>query len=465
MTSFLLNGQPRTLHNIEPGRTVLEHLRLHERLTATKEGCAEGDCGACTIALGRPDTYGGLDFKAVNSCIMLATELDGCAAITAEGLAEHGALDATQEAIVESHASQCGFCTPGFVMSLYAYRQTPPLEQPLQAVYDALAGNLCRCTGYRPIVDAALAVPHRKEFRAHQWRTALDMLADEDEDNAPRSVEELDALMAQNPSAKLLSGGTDLGVAIAKHGNVPAALISLRRTGLGEIVVTADTLVVGATATYTEILPYLEQHFPAFAALVRRIGSVQIRNSGTMGGNVCNASPIGDSAPCLLALNATLNLRSAAGARRLPIGEFFTAYRKTALQAGEYLVSIEIPLPQPNETLFAYKIAKRFDQDISTVAAAFNVGVEDGTITTIRTGFGGMAATPKRAPAVEAALRGQPLSETSFDRAAAAIAQDFSPLSDFRATAAYRAQAAAGLIARLGAQLLQPVTVTDIWAL
>jgi xanthine dehydrogenase small subunit len=465
MTSFLLNGQPRRLHDIEPGRTVLEHLRLHERLTATKEGCAEGDCGACTIALGRPDGNGGLEFQAVNSCIMLASELDGCAAVTAEGLAEHGALDATQEAIVESHASQCGFCTPGFVMSLYAYRQAMPPARPLEAVYDALAGNLCRCTGYRPIVDAALAVPHRPEFRAHEWRLALQALASEDEALAPRSLEELDALLAHNPAAKLLSGGTDLGVGIAKHGNVPAMLISLRRAGLDEIVATPDALVIGATATYTQILPYLETHFPAFAALVRRIGSVQIRNAGTMGGNVCNASPIGDSAPCLLALNARLNLRSAAGARSLTVDEFFTAYRKTALRPGEYLVSIEIPLPRPGETLFAYKIAKRFDQDISTVAAAFNVRVVDGIITAIRTGFGGMAATPARAEAVEAALLGQPLTETSFAEAASALARDFSPLSDFRATAAYRTQAAAGLIARLGAQLLQPATFADIWAL
>jgi xanthine dehydrogenase small subunit len=470
MTSFVLNGQPRILDNAEPSRTVLEHLRLHERLTATKEGCAEGDCGACTIAVGKPDSNGGLKFQAVNSCILLASELDGTVVVTADGLASDGVLEQTQRALVDSHGSQCGFCTPGFVMSLFAHTQTPqPLDGKIKAdaIYDALSGNLCRCTGYRPIVDAAALLQHKADPRIHEWRATLDALVDDgDDDCAPRSLQALDSLLAQNPSAKLLNGGTDLGVGIAKYGNVPELLISLRRVaGLGVAMETNDALIVGATTTYSEMLPYLERHFPAFAALVRRIGSVQIRNLGTMGGNICNASPIGDAAPCLLALGAQLTIRSTAGRRSLPIDSFFVDYRKTALQPGEYLESIIIPFLQPDEKFFAYKIAKRFDQDISTIAAAFWMRIADRKISAIRSGFGGMAATPARATSVENALLGQTLSQSLFTKTTAVLSQDFSPLSDFRATAEYRQQAAAGLITRLGAQLLQPAQATDIWVL
>jgi len=465
MTSFLLNGTPRSI-NPEPGLTVLDHLRLHERLTGTKEGCAEGDCGACTIVIGRPcgET---LKFSAANSCIMLASELDGCAVVTAEGLAQSGILAPVQSALVDAHASQCGFCTPGFVMSLYAYTQNPiPENQDAKnaAIFDNIAGNLCRCTGYRPIIDAALSLNHHPDPRTATWCAKLDTLTPDT--NAPATLEELDAAYAATPIAKLIAGTTDLGVAIAKHGVVPAAMISLRRIAeLKTIDETATSLIIGATATYSEILPYLERHFPAFAALVRRIGAVQIRNFGTMGGNICTASPIGDSAPCLLALDAILHLRSSNGARKIKIDEFFLAYRQTAIRPGEYLTAIEIPLLKHEEKFFTNKISKRFEEDISTVAAAFKITIVNNIITEVRTGFGGMAATPARAKSVEAALINQKLTDATFTQAAKKISEDFTPLSDFRATAAYRSQVAAGVVRRLGAQLIKPETKVEIFAL
>jgi xanthine dehydrogenase small subunit len=372
-----------------------------------------------------------------------------------------------QNALVTAHASQCGFCTPGFVMSLYAYAQNPIPEteaEKTEAIFDNLAGNLCRCTGYRPIIDAAMSLNHHPDPRTESWAAKLATLTVDT--TAPATLEELDSAYAATPTAKLVAGTTDLGVAIAKHGTIPAAMISLRRIAeLKTITETATSLIIGAAATYTEILPYLECHFTAFATLVRRIGAVQIRNLGTMGGNICTASPIGDSAPCLLALGAILYLRSGSGVRTVNIDEFFLAYRQTAMQPGEYLTAIEIPFLKPNEKFFANKISKRFEEDISTVAAAFKVTVANNIITAIRAGFGGMAATPARAKHAEAALINQTLTDATFAKAAEKIAEDFKPLSDFRATAAYRSQTAAGLLLRLGAQLIQPEIPVEIFAL
>jgi xanthine dehydrogenase small subunit len=460
MTHFLLNGAPRFLGDAEPGRTVLEHLRLTERLTATKEGCAEGDCGACTVVLARPQGET-LKFEAVNACIMLARELQGCAVITAEGLADGGTPHAVQSAIVENHASQCGFCTPGIVMSLYAFAQSPaPLpEERLEKIQDALAGNLCRCTGYRPIIDAALSLPHMPDPRIAPWRDMLAALPSARTVLRPENFVELAAAVSAHPGARLLAGGTDLGVGIAKYGHVPETLISLAHVeGLDDIEAGADALHIGATATYTEILPFLEDKFPAFAAMVRRLGSVQIRNLGTMGGNLCNASPIGDSAPCLLALGATIHLGSASGTRVMMLEDFFIDYRKTALASGEFLRAIAIPYLEPGEVFRTYKLAKRYDQDISTLSAAFVATFETGRITAIRAAFGGMAATPKRAYHLEAAL-------LAGADPAAALEKDFQPLTDFRATAAYRVRAAANLVQKFLAEAGEVREHADLWSL
>lgn len=464
MTRFLLNGESRVLADAAPGRTVLDYLRLEERLTGTKEGCAEGDCGACTVAIGRK-AAAGLRFEAVNACIMMASDLHGCALLTVEGLAVEGALAPAQTAMVECHGSQCGFCTPGFVMSLFAFGQNPQPANPAarrEAILDALAGNLCRCTGYRPIVAAAEMLGHAPDARVPEWRAALDALAVEED--LPRDLAALDALLAARPGVRLVCGATDIGVPIAKHGRVPAGMVPVRQVaGLDAIEERDGELFVGASASYSVVLPYLARHFPAFAALVRRIGSLQIRNLGSMGGNVCNASPIGDSAPCLIALGAVLVIRSAAGEREMAVEDFFEDYRRTALRPGEYLRAIRMPYPGGGERFAAYKLAKRFDQDISAVAAAFKLRVVDGVIVAARAGFGGMAATPVRAAAVEAALVGKDCAAATFAAAAEVAAGCFAPLSDFRASAAHRREIAAGFVRRLGAE--QAGEVADVWAL
>ncbi len=435
MTHFILNGTPRT-ESFPPGTTVLDYLRLQARLTGTKEGCAEGDCGACTIAIARP----GGEFRAINACIMLADALDGHIAVTAEGVADGTTLAPVQQAMVDLHASQCGFCTPGFVMSLYAFAANPPPPNRSEAILDALAGNLCRCTGYRPIVQAATTLAHSPDPRQSSWNDAV---------TTPtlRRLEDLDALLATHPDTKLVAGCTDIGVGIAKHGRIPARMARLSAyAGLATITETDTGLTIGSNATYTDILPFIDAKIPAFAALIRRIGSVQIRNAGTMGGNLCNASPIGDSAPCLIALGATLTIRSTAGEHTIAVEDFFTAYRKTALAPGEYLKSIHIPWLSAETKFIAKKLAKRFDQDISTTALAATLHIENGTIITARLAFGGMAATPIRAPALEAALSNQPNSPETFEAAAGLVPTLFTPLSDVRATATYRLQAAANLV-------------------
>jgi xanthine dehydrogenase small subunit len=458
MTSFVLNGQRREVQGL-PGLTVLDFLRLEARLTGTKEGCAEGDCGACSVAVARQD--GG--FLAVNSCIMLLSDLDGCVVVTAEGVAQDGKLGAGQAAMVALHGSQCGFCTPGFVMSLFAVEQNPLPEDRGEFLLDAVAGNLCRCTGYRPIMAAAATLQHAPDPRIPEWRAALDGFAADE--TAPVNLAALEAVLAATPGAKLTAGTTDIGVAVAKYGRVPTNMVSLRNVAeLRVIAEQPEDLVIGATATYSEVLPYLDKHFENFAKLVRRIGSVQIRNVGTMGGNVCNASPIGDSAPCLIALGAILLLRSAQGEREVAVEDFFVGYRATALRAGEFLRAIRIPYLRAEQKHFAYKLAKRFDQDISTVAAAFMLEVRDGIICDARVGFGGVAATPLRAREIEAALAGKVVEDASFAAAAEVAARIFAPISDFRAGANYRLQGAAGFLHRLGAQA-QGDAAAEIWAL
>ena len=462
MTGFVLNGQARRVDDAEPARTVLNHLRLSERMMATKEGCAEGDCGACTVVLGSADGSGGLAFRAVNACLLLLSEIEGKLLLTAEGLAREGALHPAQQVLVDHHASQCGFCTPGFVMSLFAYGEAGPARPP---VHEMLAGNLCRCTGYRPIAAAAEAVASAGEGaspRIAEWRATLDALPASMNDPAPATLAALDAALAANPAHRLLAGSTDLGVGIAKHGRDPGPLISLRKVAeLRVIEETDDALIIGAAAAYTDILPWLDRLFPAFAGLLRRIGSVQIRNLGTMGGNLCTASPIGDSAPCLIALSAALTARSADGTRRIGIDDFFTGYRMTALRPGEYLTAITIPKLRADESLHAYKLAKRFEQDVSSLSAACRATAGAGSISRLCIGFGGMAARPLRAAHVVAGL----MANGGEADLVNAIAADLSPMSDFRGSADYRRRAALGLLTKMRQDIVAPAAFQELWQL
>lgn len=455
-----LNGVLRVVDQVAPTTTVLDWLRGSARLAGTKEGCAEGDCGACTILVSGPRDGG--RWRAVNSCLMLVPQVDGCAMLTVEGVAHGSALHPVQQALLDAHATQCGFCTPGFVMSMVALQQDGPAIDAA-AIHEPLAGNLCRCTGYRAIVDACRAMtsadaatatmlpalpsdsPKGPTASAHKpiYETETQRFY------APRTLDALLALRAAHPDAVLLAGGTDLGLRVSKGRECwPIVISTAAVEELHGVIVRDGALEVGAAATYTDLLPFLDQHIPAFAALVRRIGSRQIRNLGTLAGNLATASPIGDSLPCLVALDATVQLRSQASARTLAVSDFITGYRATALGDDEIIERISVPIPVAPTHFAAYKLAKRFDQDISTVVAALRLDCDGDRVQTITIVLGGMGPTVLRARAAECAMRGRDWRTDELADLDALLAQDFRPLSDHRGGGDYRLRAAAGLIRR-----------------
>jgi xanthine dehydrogenase small subunit len=456
---FLLNGEPRAETSAAPTMTVLDWLRTVARLTGTKEGCAEGDCGACTIVVGRPDN-GALRYQAVNSCLMMLPQLDGCAVLTIEGLAApDGTLHPIQQAMVDADATQCGFCTPGFVMALFAFRQCgEPVDDA--HVHEALAGNLCRCTGYRAIVDACRRAAGSELGRpADQSASAADALRAMPRCTeyrsggqaflAPQSLNDLLEATARHSDAIVLAGGTDLGLRVSKDREaLPRVISTAGVRELKQCRVTPDALEIGGAATYSDALPHLDRHFSEFGALLRRIGSRQIRNLGTLAGNLATASPIGDTIPCLVALDAIVTLRSRTGARTLPVESFITGYRRTALAAGEIIETVRIPFLTADRHFAAYKLSKRFDQDIATVVAALRLTLEANRVVELCAAFGGMAPRVMRAMALERALVGRPWASDSLSDIDALLARDFTPISDHRGGAAYRLRAAAGLLRR-----------------
>jgi xanthine dehydrogenase small subunit len=438
--------------------TVLDWLRLRGRLTGTKEGCAEGDCGACTIVIGRR-SGDDVRYQAVNSCLMMMPQIDGCAVLTVEGVAAaDGGLHPVQQALVDADATQCGFCTPGFVMAMLAFHHGGE-DADDGTIHEALAGNLCRCTGYRSIVDAcrrlADAGPDRPMPHAATAAALAALPASREHRQgaqaflAPRTLADLLASTAEHPDALLLAGGTDLGLRVSKEREpLPMVIATGAVEALRQIKISANALELGAAVTYTEALPHLDRHFPSFADLVRRIGSRQIRNLGTIAGNLATASPIGDTIPCLIALDASVTLASRAGERALPMEAFITGYRRTALAPGEVIVAIRIPLLAPEQRFAAYKLSKRHDQDISTVIAAFCLVRDEGKVRSLRAAYGGMAARPMRAGRLEAALAGRPWTAAWLADLDALVARDLSPMSDHRGGAGYRLRAAANLLRR-----------------
>ena len=463
---ILLNGEPCEIRRVPPAATVLDWLRTERALTGTKEGCAEGDCGACTVVLGIPDGAG-MRYEAVNSCLMAVPQLAGKALITIEGLAENGGLHPLQEAMVEADASQCGFCTPGIVMALYAFQQGG--EEPEdETIHDALAGNLCRCTGYRPIVDAARNAPSapRDKPSATVPEAAPDYRAGRQVFFAPRTLDELIALRAAHPAAPLLAGGTDLGLLFSKERRAFPAIVSVAGVEeLRRLETREDEIEIGAAVTYTRALPVLDADYPGMGELIRRIGSRQIRNLGTIGGNIGNASPIGDTLPWLIALDATLVLRGPDGAREMPVESFFLGYRETDLGPGEIIASVRVPRLSARQVFRIYKVSKRYDQDISAVIGAYCLTLADGRVSDARIAYGGMAATPKRARAAERALIGEAWGEAAVEAAGRAIAEDFEPIDDFRASARYRLTVAANLLRRLHLQTAGEAAPTGVFAL
>jgi xanthine dehydrogenase small subunit len=463
---FILDGKVRQLDGVDPTLTVLDWLRGGERRCGSKEGCREGDCGACTVVLAELHR-GELRYRAVNACILFVPALDGKALLTVESLSAPGeALHPVQQAMVDCHASQCGFCTPGFVMSLLALYESEPAPSR-DRVNEVLAGNLCRCTGYRPIVDAAERAYQDgggPRLAAHQAALSAQLRSIARSDTltvehdarrlfAPRTADALAGLLLEHPGAHLLAGGTDVGLWVTKQHRDLDVIVHLGEVEeLSEVVRTETHVEIGASATYTDALAVLSGPLPALAALVRRIGSQQIRNTGTLVGNVANASPIGDTLPALLALGASAVLRRGTARREIPLDDFFLGYRKTALQPCEFVERVRVPLPRAGLRFATYKVAKRFDQDISAVCGAFAVTLERGRVREARLAYGGMAAIPRRAVACEAALVGQPWTEETVASLLPLLDGEFQPLSDMRASAAYRTLVARNLLRKFQAE-------------
>ena len=467
---FVLGHRPHALPDVAPDRTLLDVLREDLRCTAVKEGCASGDCGACTVAVAEAEEGGRLHWRAINSCIRLAHSVEGMAVFTAEDIAgEGGRLHPAQRAMLECHGSQCGFCTPGFVMSLFAlHRQRDGAAVSRDEALHALSGNLCRCTGYRPILDAAQTMHHWPDVPLDEsgLLQQLKLLAQDGRapaaDSAsnfyatPTTLAELLRLRAAHPQALIAAGTTDVGLWVTKQHRRFGQIIDVTRvTELRRIERGAHSLSIGAAASLTEAFDALAESRPQLKPFFDRFAGLPVRESGTLGGNVANGSPIGDSMPLLIALGATLVLASTRGERTLPIEDFYLAYRKTALAPDEVLARIEVPQPTPHEWLRADKISKRFEDDISAVCLAVALQVEDGVIHSARIGAGGVAAVPARAIQTEAALAGQSCAEGAFDAAASVLEAEFKPLSDMRASSAYR-RAVLGNLLRRGWQQSQP---------
>ncbi|MFD2264912.1 xanthine dehydrogenase small subunit [Lacibacterium aquatile] len=452
---FLLGSEVREVRVDDPNRTVLEFLREEERRRGTKEGCAEGDCGACSVVVGEADGRGGVRYKPVNACIQFLGSLDGKQLITVEDLADpvSGALHPVQQAMAEGGGAQCGFCTPGFVMALYSFHREGHEATP-EAVSDQLAGNLCRCTGYRPILDAAakaapLPIPdHQKHYEqtaAEQlgaWAANAGDLEIKGADGSflsPVSLTEALVLRRRFPQATLLAGGTDVGLWVTKqHRRLDPVIYLGRVPELLRIEESETSVTIGAAVTFQDALPVLAKIHPDLGELVRRIGSTQVRAAGTLGGNIANGSPIGDSMPALIALGATLHLAGPGGKRSMPLEDFYIAYRKTALGPDEILEAVTVPRLGEGQIFATYKISKRFDQDISAVCPAYCLTVSGETISQARIVHGGMAGTPARAPKAEAALVGKPFGAPGIQAAMAALGEDYQPMTDMRASADYR---------------------------
>jgi xanthine dehydrogenase small subunit len=474
---FLRRGRLVEIEAFDPRTTLMDWLRLEEGATGTKEGCAGGECGACTVILARHHS-GQLVYHPVNACLHLLGQLDGAELITIEDLAQGSELHPVQQAIIDHHGTQCGFCTPGMVMSLFAlYHREGPVDQA--QIETALAGNLCRCTGYRPIVEAGLSVcAGDREDRFTQTEAAsLKVLAalDDEEDvfvgsesaffAAPRSEAMLSALIERYPDARLVAGATDVGRWITKDLRMLNQIIWLGRVrSLGQIMQGVDRLVLGAGVPLADAIPYLARLDPDLESLLQRFGSEQIRQMGTIGGNLANASPDGDLAPALMAMGAVLELVHAGEARAVLLEHFFVDYRQQDWQKGDYLRAVHIPRLDEGTHFRAMKLSKRFDADGATVTGAFRITLQDGLIAQARIAYGGMAGIPKRATQAETFLHGKPIgSAATWKQAAELLSEDFAPTSDHRASAHYRMQAARGLLIKALAEIAGlPVTSTRI---
>jgi len=462
---FILNGQEVSLTSVPPRQTLLDWLRLDRRLTGSKEGCAEGDCGACSVLVGRL-TMDRVVYESVNACIRFMGSLHGTHVVTIEHLkGQDGMLHPVQQAMVDCHGSQCGFCTPGFVMSLYGLwlSNSNPSREEIEV---ALQGNLCRCTGYEPIIKAAEMAARQRpshvfdpiERERHAvterlraiWHGPAVLVSYQGEDfYVPSSSGQVPELLALHPHATVVAGSTDVGLWVTKQFRPINPVIFIGGLqDLQHISSDDEGTVIGAGATYTQAFAELARMYPALGKLIPRIGGAQVRNMGTIGGNIANGSPIGDMPPPLIALGATMKLMSREAGRTVLLEDYFIEYGKQDRQRHEYIEAIEIPKLPSDAQFSVYKISKRRDEDITAVLGAFYLVLDDNTVSEIRLAYGGMAGTPKRAAAVESALLGKPWTEANVRAAMALLGEDFAPLTDWRATADYRLMTAKNLIHR-----------------
>jgi len=475
---FVLDGELYELDNIDPTRTVLQFLREDLGRTGTKEGCAEGDCGACTVVLAELNSDGSnLTVRAINSCIRFLPTLDGKELITVESLSHDGDLHPAQQAMVDHHGSQCGFCTPGFVMSLFALYKSNA-KPSRREIDDALAGNLCRCTGYRPIIAAAEAMYDAKPDTAWLRQPAtssrsgkaktfkpptdrINALKDLQRENslvligsgrtffAPATSDEFAGLLAIHPDATILAGGTDVGLWVTKqHRELETIIYTGRIEELNQVRTSVSQIEIGAAVSLTDAMEHILGAYPELDELFKRFASPPIRNAGTLGGNIANGSPIGDSMPVLMVAGATLVLRRGRSRREVLLENFYIEYQVKDLRPAEFIESIRIPLLGDDVMLRSHKLSKRFDQDISAVCNAYCLELDGEQVTTFRMACGGMAATIRRAPNCEAAVVGKPWNDDTIDAACKALARDFEPISDMRASAGYRLRAAQNLLRR-----------------
>ena len=481
MIRFIYDDELIELANVEPDLTVLDWLRLHKRRTGTKEGCGSGDCGACTVVtVSVVDQASGqqrLQHESINSCITFIGALHGKQLLTVESLASNETLHPVQQAMVDEHGSQCGFCTPGFIMSMFAlFQQDEPEDELRGRIDQALGGNLCRCTGYRPIKTATMKA---LDWRAEHKQSPVYQLADQQVNqpvnlqadkqalidrlngllngvadangfHQPVSIESLAELYQHNPQMRLLAGGTDLALEVTQQMDTLPLIIHVGRVPELRVVdVTPDYLVLGAAVTLSECLSILSDKIPAARDMLLRFGSDQVRNQATIGGNLGSASPIGDLPPLLLALDAQLTLQRGDTVRTVNLQDYYTGYRQTCLQAGEFVRHVQIPLPCASSIVAVHKISKRTDDDISSVCMALHLPQSNGKTREARLAFGGMAATPVRATGAEQALNDSAFDEQAVLAAQNQLASELQPISDARASANYRLQVAQNLLQRV----------------
>ena len=469
--SFIYRNRIVKIKNLDPNETLLDYIRTKLTKTGTKNGCSEGGCGACTVVLGELKDNE-IKYKAINSCITFAPTLQGKQLILVEDLiSKDGSLHPVQEAMVNYHGSQCGFCTPGFVMALFAmFKQNSKFKDDI--IRDSIAGNLCRCTGYQPIIKAAKSLKNKKKFDqfSHNQKTTIKLLKKINKISiaiktngkkyfAPRYVSELKKLLKKNIDADLLSGGTDLSLRVTKERQDINSIIYMNSIiDLNFIKNNDQYIEVGASTPLIDLEIYIKKYYPDFTKILKRYGSPQIRNVGTVAGNIATASPIGDCLPLLLSLNAQVILKDFKKTKTLNLDSFFINYRKTKLKKGQFIYSVIIPLFKKNK-FKAYKVSKRFDDDISSVCAAFNIEIVKNKIQSVRIAYGGMAAIPKRANLCEKILLNSLINDETISKAKKALEKDFRPISDMRASGVYRMEIAKNLLEKCCIEIKENKTI------